>query len=65
MESSCDRIAQDRNMGIAVVNAVINLRVPYYAERFLSGCTTGGLSSSAKLQRVRLGSGYSSNATLV
>jgi hypothetical protein len=31
---------------------VMNLRVPYIAGKFLSGCTIGGLSSSAQLLRV-------------
>jgi hypothetical protein len=34
------------------VNAVMNLWVPYNAGKFISGCSTGGLSSSAQLHRV-------------
>jgi hypothetical protein len=32
--------------------AIMNLRVPRDAGKFLSGCITGGLSSSAQLHRV-------------
>jgi hypothetical protein len=34
------------------VNAVINLQVPEDGEKFLSGCTTNGLLSSAQLHIV-------------
>jgi hypothetical protein len=33
----------------ALVNTVMNLPVPQNAGKFLSGCTTGGLSGRAKL----------------
>jgi hypothetical protein len=36
------------------VKAVMNYRVPQNAGKFLSGCPTGGLSSSAQFQRVSL-----------
>jgi hypothetical protein len=36
----------------AHLNAVMNLQVPLNAEKFLSGCTTGGILSSAHLDRV-------------
>jgi hypothetical protein len=35
------------------VNAIMILRVPYYAGKLSSGLTTGGLSSSAQFHRVR------------
>jgi hypothetical protein len=34
------------------VNVVMNIRVPLYAGRFLSGCTTGGLLSGSQLHSV-------------
>jgi hypothetical protein len=43
-------LAQDRGKWWALVNAVINLQVPYNAGKLLSGYTIGGLSSSAQLQ---------------
>jgi hypothetical protein len=46
-----DRIglAQDGYKKRALVNAVMNFRIPYHAVSFSSGCTTGGLPSSAQL----------------
>jgi hypothetical protein len=41
------------NVMRALVNAVMTLRVPYSAGKFLIGCTTGGLSSSAQPRNVR------------
>jgi hypothetical protein len=38
--------AQDRNKWWALVKAVIKLWVPYNGGKFLSGCTTGGLSAA-------------------
>jgi hypothetical protein len=38
-------LAQDRDKWKALVKVVMNLWVPYNAGKFLSGCTSGGLSS--------------------
>jgi hypothetical protein len=42
-------LAQARNQWRALVNVVKNLSVPLDAGKFLSGCITGGLLSSAQL----------------
>jgi hypothetical protein len=44
-------LAQDRNRCRALVNTVMNLRFPYNAGKVSSGYTTGGLSSSAQLDK--------------
>jgi hypothetical protein len=38
----------------SVVNTVMNLRVPYNVEKFLSSCTTGGFSRRSQLHEVSL-----------
>jgi hypothetical protein len=42
-------IAQDRDKRRALENTVLNLRVPKYAGKFLSGCTIGGFLRRAQL----------------
>jgi hypothetical protein len=45
-------LAQDRDKWRVLVKVMMNLQVPINAGKFLSGCTTGGLSSNAQLHRV-------------
>jgi hypothetical protein len=45
-------LVQDSEKWSALVNAALNLRIPYSAGKLLSGFTTGGLFSSAQRHRV-------------
>jgi hypothetical protein len=45
-------LAKDRNRRRALVNSVLNLRVPCNAGKLLSGLASSGLSISVQLHRV-------------
>jgi hypothetical protein len=45
-------LAQDSDKRRAIVNAVMNLLVPFNAGELSSGCTTGGLTKSGQFFRV-------------
>jgi hypothetical protein len=42
-------LAQERGHWRTIVNTARNIRAPYSARKFLSGCTIGGFSGRAQL----------------
>jgi hypothetical protein len=48
----CMDVTQNRDQWRALVNTVMNLRVPLIVGKFLSSCTAGGFSRRAQLSGV-------------
>jgi hypothetical protein len=48
----CIGQTKERNRWRALVNPVLNFRIPWNAEKLSSGLTSSGLSSSAQFHRV-------------
>jgi hypothetical protein len=45
-------LALDREQWRALMNTVMNLRIPYNVGKFLSSCTMGGFSRRAQLLKI-------------